>query len=136
MKFKFQQPQGDLLFEWTKQAVPKGAKRMERDAHGRFVLAVSEVKGHTHAIYDPGVIAYMLDNGNMILDVREASQEKPVRIVGGTDEAHRLRLDAGPGTVPLPGEGHFPVYITEPGLYDVTRQREIDPWGEWQQATD
>lgn len=133
----FQQAQGDLLFERIENVKrPKDAKRMERDARGRIVLAVSEVKGHTHAIYDPGVVAWMLDNGNMMLEVEKASPENPVLVLGGTDQAHSARMDSGLGQEPFPGEGHLPIRITEPGMYTVVRQREFDAWAGWRQAAD
>lgn len=137
---QFQQAQGDLLFEEISQAdfdrARKQGKPMKRDAKGRLVLAVSEVKGHTHAIYDSGVVAWMLDNGNIVMDAQHASPKAPVVAFGGTDAAHRQRMDSGPGTVPFPGEGHFPVVIDSPKYVSVIRQREFDPWAGWRQAAD
>jgi hypothetical protein len=116
--------QGDLLVEKLKER-PKDleANPMSRDQHGRYVLAIGESSGHVHAVFDPRVVAWSLKNGNSLLEVTDASPEHPVEIVTviGVD---------------TPYENHTPTIISEPGLYGVVRQQELNPWSEWERTLD
>jgi hypothetical protein len=120
---KFQAAQGDVLIESLTLKPDLPMKPMLRDEHGRLVLALGETSGHVHAVFDPRVVAWMLDNGNAVLEVQDASEESPVRIktVTGVD---------------TPYENHTDCIITEPGFYGTSRQQEYDPWGGWRQAAD
>ena len=64
--------QGDVLIRRLKKLPPEpegGSEKVERD-NGRVVLAYGEVTGHAHAIHDPGVTAWQLGEGRMLLDVQ------------------------------------------------------------------
>src|SRR5262245_30730129 len=146
-KNQFQAAQGDLLIEAITEkeyraalALPN-AKPMAADAEGRLVLAKSEVKGHEHCFIDPRVVLIMVPTEQGFLryvaEVKEATPEQPVLLLGGSREAQRARLDGAPVTdTVLPGEGHFPIPITEPGFYHIPQQVERDLMGDLRQVVD
>jgi hypothetical protein len=107
--------QGDVLIRKIGDTIApveseykRHAKLMERD-NGRVVLAYGEVTGHAHAIHDPGVIAYSLGNGNLLLDVPETATLQH-------EEHDSIQLDAG--------------------QYEVIRQREYSELDEPRQVAD
>ena len=103
--------QGDVLIRKVRtdaQFIANTRKPVERD-NGRVVLAYGEVTGHAHAIHDPGVIAYSLSNGNLLLDV--------------------------PETATLQHEEHDSIHL-DAGQYEVIRQREYSELDESRQVAD
>lgn len=143
MQHQLQAAQGDLLIEQVTekqaQAALKNAKRIPSDAEGRIVLATSEVRGHEHCFIDPRVVVWQLDTPTrqMLVEVKEASEEHPVLLLGGTREVQRARLQGAPvGDAALPGEGHFPVRLTQKGWYHVPQQVAPDLLGALRQVTD
>lgn len=143
MKKHVQAAQGDLLIEMVTATEARahlaGATPIEPDRDGRIVLAKSEVKGHEHCFIDPRVIAWELptETRQMLIEVKAASPENPVLLLGGSREAQRARLNGAPVTdTVLPGEGHFPIPIVEPGFYHIPQQVERDLLGDLRQVVD
>lgn len=100
----FMARQGDVLIRRIYQTHSAEIPPLERDEQGRIVLAFGEVTGHAHAIHDPGVIAYQLEN-HMELHVPKT----------GASIVH---------------EEHDSIELPS-GQYEVIRQRE---WNESEQA--
>lgn len=144
---RFQAAQGDFLIEkiskqdYERLLIRPNSKPMKPDPDGRIVLAKSEVRGHEHCFIDPRVVLTMTPSAEGFLvyaaNVLEASRENPVLLLGGNREAQRARLNGEPVTdTVLPGEGHFPIPITEPGYYHIPQQVERDLLGNLRQVTD
>src|SRR5262249_42227523 len=106
--------QGDVLLVQV-QVVPPEHEAVPRE-HGRIVLAHGEATGHAHAIRDPGA---------------ELVQER--------GSLRRFLVIRGGRPVNLLHEEHSTLRVA-PGLYEVRRQREFDPWrerrGSWRWVTD
>lgn len=106
--------QGDVLLVQV-QALPPEHEAVPRES-GRIVLAHGEATGHTHAIRDPAA---------------ELGQERR--------SARRFLLIHGGRPVDLLHEEHSTLRVA-PGLYEVKRQREFDPWrerrGSWRWVAD
>lgn len=111
MTSTYQARQGDVFIRAIDGVPPKSAKPIPTDAeYGGVVLAYGEVTGHAHAIREGRARLYRDD------------------AIGRTF----LQVDAG-GAV-LSHEEHSSVTL-EPGLYDVTIQREY-AYGEQRRVED
>lgn len=93
--------QGDVLIRRLSR-LPKGSKAVK--TQGRIVLAYGEVTGHAHAIADPGVAEFSLENAG-------AAVRRFLKVVS---EAH------------VRHEEHAPIALP-PGLYEIVQQREYSP---------
>lgn len=94
--------QGDVYLVKTDEAVPAGAKPVERD-RGRVVLAYGEVTGHAHVIEDEGVDLFAT-----------------------TSDAVDRWLRVGPKGATLVHDEHGAITL-EPGVYRTRIQREYSP---------
>mgnify|MGYP003394544644 CR=1 FL=1 len=90
--------QGDVYLTETKE-IPKNAEKVSA-RNGRFILAEGEATGHAHAVVDDELEVYERDG---ILYIKAS---RPFTIVH---------------------EEHAPVTV-EPGIWEVDRQREYDPF--------
>ena len=91
--------QGDVALIAVEE-IPADAQPMERDAHGRVVIAHGEVTGHAHALSEPGVQMLRAANSDVFLRVTEPAS--------------------------LRHEEHSPISVPS-GSYRVVRQREYAP---------
>lgn len=103
--------QGDTLLRKV-SSIPKGARELERDQHGRHVLAHGERTGHAHAFRNKGVCAFTkLDDADIeFLLVEEGGSGATLRheLVNGTKAEHN------PITIP-------------DGMYEAAGQYEHAP---------
>jgi len=96
--------QGDVMLERISE-FPPGLDKYQPE-NGRYVLALGEVTGHAHAIYEPNKCTFFKDPREEGADVG-------------------LFFEVGGGGTALKHEEHAPIDIPE-GKYRVIRQREWD----------
>ena len=93
--------QGDCLIVKSR-SLPKDAKKVAPQ-NGRYVLVEGEHSGHAHAIYEEGWGDMYQSEKGIFIDVKVP--------------------------VTVKHEEHFPQIIL-PGIYEISRVREIDPFTE------
>jgi len=96
--------QGDVMLMQV-SALPRGAKNVT--PNDRIVLALGEVTGHAHAVYEP----LTLEKPEGKARIWDAGAERFLQVLEATQLKH---------------EEHSPIDLP-PGTYKVVQQREYTP---------